>query len=137
MTGYRVKPTGVVSNFSQGGLLVYEENGHGLVVSLFDLPDSNWLDAKNACDELILNGYSDWRLPSIEELEIINKELYQFGLGNFKRQNEPTYWSIAEYSDGEYYAMGYLMSELKVRQLRVHQISKENEEIAVRAVRLF
>ena len=60
MTGYKVKPRGVVSQFKHGGFVVFEENGHGLVAAITDLGLMNWYTAKTACDELILNGYSDW-----------------------------------------------------------------------------
>jgi hypothetical protein len=72
MTGYKVKPRGVVSQFKHGGFVVYEENGHGLVAAITDLSDiMDWDAAKKACDELILTGYSDWHLPSIEELNAL------------------------------------------------------------------
>ena len=95
MTGYAVKPRGVISKFSNGGYVVYEEDGHGLVVSLFDIGEFNWQNAKTACDELILNGYSDWRLPSKEELGFIYKNLHKAGLGGFQAAY---YWSSTENS---------------------------------------
>lgn len=91
MTGYSVKPIGVVSNFKNGGYVVYEKDGHGLVMGLFDLGKYNWTDAKTACDELVLNGYTDWRLPSKKELEFIYNNVYKLGLeAGVLRTN---YWS--------------------------------------------
>ena len=81
MTGYSVKPRGVVSNFRNGGYVVYEKDGHGLVMALLDVGEFNWTDAKSACDELVLNGYNDWLLPSKEELKYIFINLYKM---NFK-----------------------------------------------------
>lgn len=82
ITGYKVKPRGVVSQFKHGGFVVYEENGHGLVAAIMDdlgLGQKDWNSAKTACDELILNGYSDWRLPSKEELEALYVNLNKNG----------------------------------------------------------
>ena len=83
MTGYKVKPRGVVSQFKHGGFVVYEENGHGLVAAITDLGSMDWNSAKTACDELILNGYSDWHLPSAEELKSVYINLQKIGLGGF------------------------------------------------------
>lgn len=91
MTGYSVKPIGVVSNFKNGGYVVYEKDGHGLVMGLFDLGKYNWTDAKTACDELVLNGYTDWRLPSKKELEFIYNNVYKLGLE--ARVLGTSYWS--------------------------------------------
>ena len=57
MTGYSVKHKGIVSNFKNGGYVFYENDGHGLVVSLSDVGNFNWIDARIACDELVLNGW--------------------------------------------------------------------------------
>ncbi len=83
MTGYTVKPRGVVSQFKHGGFVVFEENGHGLVVSITDLGEMDPSSAKTACDELTLNGYSDWHLPKYEELNLVCVNLIKFGVGGF------------------------------------------------------
>ena len=93
MTGYSVKPRGVVSNFKNGGYVVYEKDGHGLVMGLFDVGKFNWTDAKTACDELVLNGYTDWRLPSKEELEYIYSNVFKLGLVAGVRDTYSYYWS--------------------------------------------
>lgn len=97
MTGYSLKPRSVVSNFNNGGYVVYERDGHGLVMGLFDLGKFNWTDAKTACDELVLNGYTDWRLPSKEELEYIFNNVYILGLK--AGISEVYYWSSTEGND--------------------------------------
>ena len=107
MTGYKVKPRGVVSQFKHGGFVVYEENGHGLVAAITDLGSMDWSSAKTACDELILNGYSDWHLPSKEELNALYVNLKQLGVGGFADND---YWSSTEYyKDGawrQYFGSG-------------------------------
>jgi len=105
MTGYKVKPRGVYSQFKHGGFVVYEKNGHGLVAAITDLGKLDWNSAKTACDELILNGYSDWHLPSKEELNLVYINLGAFGVGGFINKS---YWSskhikIEQYKDDVWY----------------------------------
>lgn len=95
MTGYSVKPRGVVSQFKYGGFVVYGENGGNcLVAAIMDLGEIEWDSAKTACDELILNGYDDWHLPTSEQLESIYYIMGPFGIGGFKTGN--SYWSSTE-----------------------------------------
>ena len=88
MEGYKVKPRGVVSQFKHGGFVVYEENGHGFVVAIFDVGDFKNEQVDSSCNNFSINGYSDWRVPTKDELDLI----YHFsksGLGNFSF----FYWS--------------------------------------------
>ena len=48
------------------------------------------------CDDLVLNSYSDWYLPSSAELMLLQSTIYLTGLGNFT--NNTSYWTS---SDGD------------------------------------
>jgi hypothetical protein len=50
--------------------------------------------AAKICDELVLNGYNDWFLPSKDELNIIQLYLNGNGIGGFTAAD---YWSSSEY----------------------------------------
>lgn len=93
MTGYKVKPNGVVSQFKHGGFVVYEKDGHGLVAAVFNLwvtsQEYNRKDiVKTTIDGLILNGYGDWRLPSIDEFRKFDYKNGVNLLGGFSKCDE-------------------------------------------------
>ncbi|MHA8081547.1 hypothetical protein VR610_10345 [Aquirufa regiilacus] len=104
MTGYRVKPRGIISQYKQGGFVIYETNGHGLVASISNLGYMNLFFAKIACDELTINGYSDWRLPTREELNAIYINLHSEGIGGFSHKYDEgsSYWSSTENDFGAF-----------------------------------
>lgn len=128
MTGFKVKPRGVVSQFKHGGFVVFEENGHGLVAAITDLGNMDWNSARTACEELILNGYSDWHLPSKEELNSVYVNLKQVGVGGFAGNS---YWSSTEgdnYNAWEQYFYNGLQD---------NYYYNKSYEYSVRAVRAF
>jgi len=56
------------------GGLVYRIGGKeqkvAMIVALQDVPGQLvWEDAKKACEDLVLNGYDDWELPSESEMQ--------------------------------------------------------------------
>ena len=62
----------------------------------------NWSDAKTYCTKLTLGGYTDWYLPSIEELvSITDKERYNPSISPlFQNINTAYYyWSATTYVD--------------------------------------
>jgi len=96
MSGYKIKPNGVISNFKNGGIVIYDLLGHGLVLSLIDMKEEmDWDSAKKAVNDLVLNGYSDWRLPSREEFLKISSFLQENCIGGF--ENESIYWTSTQF----------------------------------------
>jgi hypothetical protein len=93
MNGYKINPLGVVSPFKHGGYVVFEDNGHGFVLSIFDLgknertfKDSYSFDDSNRmCEELYLNGYNDWKLPNVSQLYKICDKFKFTGIGILSR----------------------------------------------------
>ena len=67
-----------------------------LQVAYEDLGEMNWYDAKKACANLG-NG---WRLPTLEELQVMYKELHLKGKGGFPG-GWCWYWSSTLNDDGE------------------------------------
>lgn len=99
---------------------------HGLIAAKADLPGGDkytWDEAKKTCKELKENGYSDWRLPSKDELNHLYTN--RSAVGGFAGVS---YWSSTEDSavnawfqffgsgDQIYYCIKY--SEWRVRPVR-------------------
>jgi hypothetical protein len=91
ITKYTVKPRGLVLPIKNGGFVVYEMYGHGLVKMICEMGKYTWESAKTTSDELELYGISNWVLPSKSELEkIINSYQKNFWTEN---QFEWLLWS--------------------------------------------
>ena len=83
------------SNYA-GGIVFYIDSTaqHGLVcapVNQNSSPHFQW--AISSCNDLILNGYSDWVLPSIYDLGTMYNNLQVTGLVDFTGNFIPFYWS--------------------------------------------
>jgi hypothetical protein len=82
--------------------------------------------AARICNDLILNGYSDWFLPSKDELYLMFINLKQQGIGNFLNY---FYWSSSEYDANSAWCHDFTFGD---------QASTGKETwISVRAVRAF
>ncbi len=111
---------------ANGGIIVYADtNGlHGLVCSISDLGIGDWNSAKQLCDNYNEGGFSDWRLPNKNELQLIYLLLHRRKVGGFANTH---YWSSTEEDDNYafrqnfnngntfYFSKGY---DSKVRAVR-------------------
>ncbi len=60
--------------------------------------------AARLANDLVLNGFSDWFLPSVGELSEMRVKLHNAGLGNFANH---TYWTSFEYDADEAYTINF------------------------------
>jgi hypothetical protein len=103
-----------IGSQSGGGMVFHiDRTGqHGLIAAIADMPGSspgitalkglseglfNWKDAVDYCKKLKTNGFSDWFLPSKEQLNQLY--LHKSAVGGFV-QDSGSYWSASESSDG-------------------------------------
>lgn len=93
-----LKAKKIGDKYAGGIIFQLDSSGqHGKVCSEIDLGSSNWFEAKTKCEDYNEGGYTDWYLPSKEELNLIYNNLSRMGLGNFKND---WYWSSSE-TNGE------------------------------------
>lgn len=85
--------------------------------------------AASICQNLVLNTYSDWYLPSIEELKLMYENLHLQGLAGFTPTD--TYWSSTAFKDTNEAAYNLFFSS---GETAVGDIS---DLLRVRAVRAF
>jgi hypothetical protein len=89
--------------------------------------DANWTDAIGYCENLSLDGYSDWRLPNKRELiSIVDYSVYNPSLDStFENNTSSNYWSSTSYasnSDNAWIMVmsnGYTHYNLKTNSLYV------------------
>lgn len=88
ITSYSIAPLGIKSYFKNGGYVVYEKDGHGLIISPYDIEISrNLLTAKKQCQDYGLYGYTDWFIPNELEIKDAAKNLWSNLLGVSHRLN--------------------------------------------------
>lgn len=81
----------------QGGIIFYMDElaEHGMIVSANDLSGTaDWDEAVKYCLDHRGGGFSDWRLPTMEELDLLYKSKQL--VGDFVRFS---YWSSTEYAE--------------------------------------
>jgi len=84
--------------------------------------------AAKVCDELVVDSYDDWYLPSLDELLLMHRELYTQSIGDFKQAE---YWSSTQ---------NYLLGAWKVDFVtgeKGNNVNKANKGLRVRAIRSF
>jgi hypothetical protein len=81
------------------------DSGTGLIWQQGEPGEKTWADALAYCNNLVLpesNGYSDWRLPNIKELESLSLETRRnpsFNYNFFPGYHSDSYWSSTSDAD--------------------------------------
>ncbi|WP_461255294.1 Lcl domain-containing protein [Treponema sp. R80B11-R83G3] len=83
--------------------------------------------AAQLCAKMNFNGFKDWFLPSVKELDLIYKNLKEKGLGSF---SDKWYWSLSVDDKG------YRMQYLRFNDGR-QSSSEVTNSLSVRAIRAF
>jgi len=133
-----------IGDYHAGGIVFYVDSTcqHGKVVTTHDVNNYDFntgmREALIACDSLKSNGYSDWSLPSITDLELVYSNLGRsaFGIVNWAN-NYPnhsmtnTYWSSTKavgYNDA-FYSVNMWTGKTRV--------SVKKADFRIRAIRNF
>lgn len=84
---------------NQGFEVMYDPSRvQSLVIANFDCGEMNWYEAKEACENLVIEGARDWRLPTPKELELIYNrmdEIDHLKIGGYWSSEEPSDTSFA------------------------------------------
>jgi len=83
--------------------------------------------AASVCDNLVLNGYSDWYLPSLGELQLLYSNLRVQGIGGFLND---IYYSSSQFNPYDAWCMFFDYGN-------VYNGAKDHPSYRVRAVRAF
>lgn len=86
----------VIGERYAGGIVFYlDGDGHGLVASPEDLSGTaDWDEAVLECTDYRSGGFTDWRLPNTDELNLLF--LQKERVGEFVKFS---YWSSTTYAD--------------------------------------
>ena len=84
--------------------------------------------AAKSCDDLVVESYDDWYLPSLEELLLMHRELYAQSIGDFS-PNE--YWSSSQN-----FSLGAWKVNCATGE-KGNDSNKSNKGLKVRALRSF
>jgi len=108
-----------------GGIIFFAENGVFMECSM-DIGSYNWDQAVTAAKNYKGGGFTDWRLPTVGELQLMSKNLYQKGLGGL---GIGPYWSSQQSSRTG-------AKDVYMHSGREYEPSKSST-MSVRAVRAF
>ena len=109
-----------------GGFIFFAENGVYMECSM-DIGSYSWSAAPTAAQNYRGGGFSDWRLPTLGELELMYNNLKTRNLGGFSRV---CYWSS---SKGDYETLAYALNFNNGNM----QNDRRTSSYSVRAVRQF
>ena len=134
-----------IGDYYAGGIVFYVDSTcqHGKVVTPFDLMNysfnSEQSDAITVCNNVKANGYTDWYLPNITELQQVYDNLGNGGFGltwawsNSISTTVNTYWSSTVANPAIWVQAGYAINFFT----GVQSVIGNNNDCRIRAIRAF
>jgi TIR domain/Protein of unknown function (DUF1566) len=123
-----VKPKAKFSLGQQykGGIIIHinTTGDHGLIASNNEAVNLSWSKAQKICEVYSIGEYSDWRMPSVAELNVMFKNKKYLGT-----YTKGIYWSATEEGKNQAWTQNFVNG--------VQAKSNKASEFAVRAVRNF
>lgn len=111
-------PAAKVGDKVTGGYVIYKSaDGHGVMLAdTFRQEPVTWFTAEDYCADLNHNGYTDWRLPTVEDLQNVYQNAYKKGVGRFYDPTGSTpYWGVTEQgNNSEAWVVYFSPSQTKV-----------------------
>ena len=103
---------------------------YDLMIMTRDMGIYTWSDARKVCEQVRLGGFSDWRLPTQTELEILYIERHR--IGGFDVFNNIRYWSSTPAGIGG----GFYMCQNFTNGTVGHHLDMLNQQpLAARCIR--
>ncbi len=127
-------PWGCRGSFLSGTSSIFGSGSNNTSLILAGCNTSNI--AAKLCDDLTLGGYTDWFLPSMDELRLMYNNLQANGIGNFNTMSVggSCYWSSTEADPIHAYLIWFSDGNDTFYQMTYYEKSYNN---FVRAVRSF
>jgi len=87
------------------------------IMEVFNNRGGGFNTAARTCIEIIVNGFNDWFLPSLDELSWMYGNLHRKGLGDFKNDR---YWSSTQESSAWAYIIDFSNGEQGTNMTRFY-----------------
>lgn len=81
--GFKLEPNRILV-FKQGGFLITESNGSGIILSPFELTYKEFLEKRSTS----FGAFDDWEVPSFQDYMLIKQHLYLFHFCNFSERKQ-------------------------------------------------
>ena len=134
-----------IGDYTNGGIVFYVDSTgqHGKVMTPFDVMNYNTNSDQNmaitVCNNLTANGFSDWYLPEVDDLQMIHDNLGNGGFGLSWAWSSSTaytvwhYWSATIADPSQWTNAGWTINFENGNQV----VTVKNNDCRIRAVRNF
>lgn len=92
---------------------VVELSSIGIAVQAEDIGSGNWVSINTMCVNSTVGGYTDWRLPNINELMTLYTNRNMIGEFHTSSSAYSNYWSSDQYTSDTFYGVDFYNGSLK------------------------